>query len=359
MACAFRAADLGALAALAAGAALLHALNHAMFKSLLFLGLGEVLHGAASRRLDRLGGLIHAMPWTAAAVLVGVGAAASLPPLSGFAGEWLLLQALLSAWRVGDLGFQVLTVGVAALAALAAALAAAAMVRLFGMAFLGRPRTPRAAGAVDGPWPARIALILPAVLTVLLGLLPGPMLALAEGALQRLVRQDVTERAGIVGIGVGDGAGAYMPIGIAMLLAALGAAIWWAVQRRSPAGVARSPAWDCGFMAPPQHLPFGDPVTQPSAAGLGQPLRRMLGNPLLSVHESVAMPPPGDPSAARVTAGFADPSDALLLAPLARLRDAVAARADRLRDLTLAQCLMLPFATLVALLALIAWLEAR
>jgi formate hydrogenlyase subunit 3/multisubunit Na+/H+ antiporter MnhD subunit len=359
LACAFRAADLGALAALAAGAALLHALNHAMFKSLLFLGLGEVLHGAASRRLDRLGGLIHAMPWTAAAVLVGVGAAASLPPLSGFAGEWLLLQALLSAWRVGDLGFQILAVGVAALAALAAALAAAAMVRLFGMAFLGRPRTPRAAGAVDGPWPARLSLILPAVLTVLLGLLPGPMLALAEGALQRLVGQNVTERASVVGIGVGDGAGAYMPIGIAMLLAALGAAIWWAVQRRSPAGVARSPAWDCGFMAPPQHLPFGDPVTQPSAAGLGQPLRRMLGNPVLSVHESVAMPPPGDPSAARVTAGFADPSDALLLAPLARLRDAVAARADRLRDLTLAQCLMLPFATLVALLALIAWLEAR
>jgi formate hydrogenlyase subunit 3/multisubunit Na+/H+ antiporter MnhD subunit len=359
LACAFRAADLGALAALAAGAAMLHALNHALFKSLLFLGMGEVLHGAASRRLDRLGGLIHSMPWTAAAVLVGAGAAASLPPLSGFAGEWLLLQALLAAWRVGDLGFQVLAVGVVAMAALAAALAAAAMVRLFGMAFLGRPRTPRAAGATDGHWPARAALLLPAGLTVVFGLLPGPMLSLAEGALQALVRQDMTERATIAAIRVGDGAGAYMPLGIAVLLAALGAAIIVAVRRRAPAGVARSPAWDCGFIAPPQHLPFGDPLTQPSAAGLGQPLRRMLGNPVLAVHERVAMPPPGDPAPARIEAGFEDPSGRLLLAPLARLRDAVVMRTERLRDLTLAQCLMLPFGTLVALLALIAWLEAR
>ncbi|MBX9596298.1 MAG: hypothetical protein K2X46_18170, partial [Roseomonas sp.] len=202
-------------------------------------------------------------------------------------------------------------------------------------------------------------LLLPAGLTVLFGLLPGPMLSLAEGALQVLVRQDVTERATIGAIRVGDGAGAYMPIGIALLLAVLGAAIVFAVKRRAPAGVARSPAWDCGFIAPPQHLPFGDPITQPSAAGLGQPLRRMLGNPVLAVHEGVTMPPPGDPSPARIEAGFSDPSDRLLLAPLARLRDAVVVRTERLRDLTLAQCLMLPFGTLVALLALIAWLEAR
>ncbi|MFM8613560.1 MAG: proton-conducting transporter membrane subunit, partial [Alphaproteobacteria bacterium] len=107
LALAFRAADLSALAAVAAGAALLHALNHAMFKTLLFLGAGEVLYGATSRRMDRLGGLIHAMPWTAGLVLLGAAAAAALPPLSGFASEWLLLQALIAAWRVGDLAFQI------------------------------------------------------------------------------------------------------------------------------------------------------------------------------------------------------------------------------------------------------------
>mgnify|MGYP003895298733 CR=1 FL=1 len=121
LALAFRAADLGALSAVAAGAALLHALNHAMFKTLLFLGAGEVLHGAASRRMDRLGGLIHAMPWTAGLVLVGAAAAAALPPLSGFASEWLLLQALIAAWRVGDLAFQIGAAAATAMAALAAA----------------------------------------------------------------------------------------------------------------------------------------------------------------------------------------------------------------------------------------------
>jgi formate hydrogenlyase subunit 3/multisubunit Na+/H+ antiporter MnhD subunit len=359
----FRAADLGVLAGLAAGAALLHALNHALFKSLLFLGLGEVLHGAASRRLDRLGGLIHAMPWTAAAVLVGAAAAASLPPLSGFASEWLLLQALLAAWRVGDLAFQVLGVAVVAAVALAVALAAAAMVRLFGLVFLGRPRTPRAAGASDGPRLARLALLLPAGLTVLLGLLPGPMLALAEPAVLLLVPAGVTEslvqHGSALTLRVGDGGSRYWPLGIALLLAAMAGGIWWLLRGRSPAGVARGPAWDCGFAAPPQHLPFGDPVTQPSAAGLGQPLRRMLGTSLLAARESVVMPAPGDPAPARLEAGFADPADGWLLAPLARLRDALARRADALRGLTLTRTLMLPFGTLVALLALAAWLEAR
>lgn len=359
LAACFRAADLGVLAGLAAGAALLHALNHALFKSLLFLGMGEVTHAAASRRLDRLGGLIHAMPWTAGAVLVGAAAAASLPPLSGFASEWLLLQALLAAWRVGDLAFQVLGVALVASVALAAALAAAAMVRLFGLAFLGRPRTPRAMGAQDGSMPARLALLLPAGLTILLGLLPGPMLALADGAVQLLVPHGPGQASGLAQLQVGDGGARYLPIGIALLLALAGGGIWWLVRRRAPAGVAYGPAWDCGFMAPPQHLPFGDPLTQPSAAGFGQPLRRMLGGTLLAAHESAHMPPPGDPGPARIEAGFADPTEAWLLAPLARGRDALAARAEKLRDLPLAATLMLPFGTLVALLALAAWLEAR
>ena len=361
LAACFRAADLGALAALAAGAALLHALNHAVFKTLLFLGMGEVAHGGGSRHLDRLGGLIHAMPWTAGAVLVGVGAAASLPPLSGFAGEWLLLQALLSAWRVGDLAFQLLVLVAAAAAALAAALAAAAMVRMFGLIFLGRPRTPRALGGQDGPMAARLALLLPAGLTVLLGLLPGPMLVLGEAAQHVLVGAGMEDRAGILAVSVGDGAARYWPAAVALVLALGGAAAWYAVKRRAPAAVrgepARGPVWDCGFVAPPPHLPFGDPLTQPSAAGIGQPLRRMLGGTLLAAREAVTMPPPGDPAPARIEATHRDPSWPLLLDPLAALRDAVAARAERLRDLSIRQALMLPFGTLVALLLLIAWLE--
>ena len=366
LAACFRAADLAPLAALAAGAALLHALNHAVFKTLLFLGMGEVAHGAGSRSLDRLGGLIHAMPWTAACVLVGAGAAASLPPLSGFAGEWLLLQALLAAWRVGDLAFQLLILAVTALAALAAALAASAMVRFFGLVFLGRPRTPRALGAHDGPRASRLSLLLPAGLTVVLGLLPGPMLALGGDAIHVLAGEGMERRAGLFSVSVGDGAASYWPLGIALLLAVSGAAVLAVAKGRGLPGIARvaeenarGPAWDCGFAAPPAHLPFGDPVTQPSAAGVGQPLRRMLGQPVLAAHEAVVMPEPGDTSPARIEAGFRDPSFALLLAPLSAAREAVVARTERLRHLSIRKTLMLPFATLVALLVLIAWLEGR
>jgi formate hydrogenlyase subunit 3/multisubunit Na+/H+ antiporter MnhD subunit len=359
LALAFRGVDLGPLAGLAAGAALLHALNHGVFKTLLFLAAGAVVHAAGSRRIDRLGGLIHAMPVTAAAALVGVGAAASLPPLSGFASEWLLLQSLLAGWRVGDIVFQVAAAAATALVAMAAALAAAAMVRLFGLVFLGRPRSPRGAGAQEATRFERWALLAPAGLTVLLGLFPGPLLRLAEPAVQVLVGPLVAAPARGLVVGAGEGHSTYLPLAVALLLGLAGAGLWFLVRRRSAGATRRGPVWNCGFIDPPLHLPFGDPLSQPSAGGIAQPLRRMLGASLLAAHETVVMREPGDPRAGHYESGFADPSGRWLLAPLARLRDAVAGRAERLRDLTIRGCLSLSFATLVGLLALLAWLEAR
>jgi formate hydrogenlyase subunit 3/multisubunit Na+/H+ antiporter MnhD subunit len=290
LALAFRAADLGALAAVAAGAALLHALNHAMFKTLLFLGAGEVLYGAASRRMDRLGGLIHAMPWTAGLVLLGAAAAAALPPLSGFASEWLLLQAVIAAWRVGDLAFQIGAAAATALAALAVALSAAAMLRFYGMVFLGRPRSPRAAGATEISGVARAALMLPAALTVVFGLTPGFLLELAAPALRLLTGAGAGLSAlGGVTVTVAEGGAGYAPLIVFVLLLLLGGGVLWFARRQAP-GIVRGPAWDCGFIAPPHHLPFGDPATQVSAAGMAQPLRRMLGKTLLAAREKVEMP---------------------------------------------------------------------
>ncbi|MBV1796749.1 proton-conducting transporter membrane subunit [Siccirubricoccus sp. G192] len=358
LALAFRGTDLAVLAALAAGAALLHALNHGVFKTLLFLVAGAVAHSAGSRRLDRLGGLIHAMPVTAACALVGAMAAASLPPLSGFASEWLLLQSLLAGWRIGDIGFQVVAAAAMALAAMAAALAAAAMLRFFGLVFLGRPRSPRGAGAHEASRLERWSLLLPAGLTVLLGLFPGVMLVLAEPAMQALVGPTALAPVQGLALVAGEGRSAYWPLAAGLLLALAGGGAYWLVRRRSPLATARGPIWDCGFIDPPAHLPFGDPLTQPSAAGLAQPLRRMLGEPLLHASEAVDMPEPGETRPGRYASGFLDPSSPLLLVPLARLRDWLTERMEWLRDLTIRQSLSLSFVTLVGLLTLLAWLEA-
>ena len=136
-------------AAFALGAALLHTLNHAVFKALLFLGAGAFERAVGSLELDRLGGLLRRMPWTGGAFLVGAMAIAGLPPLNGFASEWLTLQALLHVTAYGDVGD-----GIAGAIALAALAATAALARLL-LRQGRRPRAARAAATRRGCAPPR------------------------------------------------------------------------------------------------------------------------------------------------------------------------------------------------------------
>ena len=148
-------------AAFALGAALLHTVNHAVFKALLFLGAGAFERAVGSLELDRLGGLLRRMPWTGGAFLVGAMAIAGLPPLNGFASEWLTLQALLHVTAYGHVGDGI--AGAVALAALAAtaALALFCFVKVVGLVLLGPPRSDAAAAAEEAPLPMRAALVLP------------------------------------------------------------------------------------------------------------------------------------------------------------------------------------------------------
>ncbi|HZX40348.1 MAG TPA: proton-conducting transporter membrane subunit, partial [Myxococcaceae bacterium] len=131
----FRAFDLRLFAALALSAALIHSLNHAFFKSLLFLATGSVLHATGERNLGKLGGLIHRMPWVAVFALIGTLAIAGLPPLNGFVSEWLLLQAFLVTPRIPQPFVNMLVPLGAAALALTAALAAYVMVKFYGVIF--------------------------------------------------------------------------------------------------------------------------------------------------------------------------------------------------------------------------------
>ncbi len=359
LALAARAADMLPLAGLALGAALLHVMAHGLFKALLFLGAGATQHGAGTRHLDRLGGLIHRMPVTTAAMLAGAACLAALPPSSGFAGEWALFQAVIAGPRVGGLGMQVLICVVAAMMALAVALAAAAAVRLIGIGYLGRPRTPRCAAADEAGPPMRWALLGLVAASLLVGLFPGAVLGLARPALGLLAGGMVPLRdAGLV-LAPGSGVPGYVPLAVAVLLALAGGLVWWLARRVSVQGHRSAPAWDCGFGEPPAWLPFGDPATQYSGAGFSQPLRRTLGSGVLGAHETVDMPAPGQTRAASLMVALHDPAERWIFEAIGRWRDSLSGLADRMQFLTIRRTLSVMVTVLVVFLALVAIMEQR
>src|SRR6266704_1815452 len=138
---AFAANDMPGPSALATTAALFHVFNHSVFKSLLFFGSGAVLTATGERDMDRLGGLIHRMPYTAFAFLIGSAAISALPPFNGFVSEWLTFQAILVSPQLPQWVLKFMVPAVGGLLALSAALAAACFVKAFGITFLGRART--------------------------------------------------------------------------------------------------------------------------------------------------------------------------------------------------------------------------
>lgn len=353
-----RAADLSSLAALALGGALLHVMAHGTFKGLLFLVAGAAQHETGTRLFSRLGGLIHRMPYTTAAVLVGAASLAGLPLTAGFAGEWTLFQSALAAPRIGGLWFQTMICIVIALMALAAGLAASAAVRLVGIAFLGRPRTPRTAAANEVKPLARAAMMGLAGIVGIVGLFPGMFLGFAGPALRALTSAvDVPVRAaGLVISPQATGPG-YAAPAIAVLVALVGGAVFLLLKTRAVPGHRNAPAWDCGFGAAPVWLPFGDPLTQSSAASFAQPLRRILATSLLDAHDRADMPALADPRPAHFATTQRDPARTFLFDPVARIRAALTDRADRMQFLTIRRTLTVMVAALVLFLAAVAIVE--
>ncbi len=168
------------LATLALAGALLHTLNHAAFKGLLFLGAGSVLARTHERNMEELGGLARRMPWTAWLFLLGAAAISALPPLNGFVSEWMTFQALLlGGVRLG--GASGLAAAFAAsMLALTGGLAAACFVKAFGVTFLGRPRSAHAEHATESPAPMLVGMGLLGAACILLGLFPGYALRLLD-----------------------------------------------------------------------------------------------------------------------------------------------------------------------------------
>ncbi len=246
-------------AALALAAALLHTLNHAVFKSLLFLGAGSFERAAGSLELDRLGGLLRRMPWTGGAFLVGCLAIAGVPPLNGFASEWLTLQALVHVPVYGGLGDGL--AGALALAALAAtaALAVLCFVKVVGLVLLGSPRRATVADAVEAPFPMRAAMVVLAAGCVSLGVAPGLLVGSLAGLAPWPVSVPTT-----VGLHA-PGTGSLPTAAIALLLAAP-ALLLYALRGRRVA--APAPTWACGQLVQAE--------LRWTSAGFTKPLRLVL-----------------------------------------------------------------------------------
>jgi hydrogenase-4 component B len=257
-------------AALAFAAALLHAANHAIFKVLLFLAAGAIERAAGSLELDRLGGLLRAMPWTGGAFLVGAVAIAGLPPLNGFASEWLALQALahlaLSAGPATGVPGAVALAGLAA----AAALALVAFVVAAGLVLLGAPRRAACAQAAEPPRATRGALCALAALCVALGLVPGLLLptlaSLAPGSAAGAALPDA-------GAGIAlPGTGGLPTVALAVALVGL-AALLYRVRRGGRPAAAPAPTWACGQAAVPALGWTAAGFTKPLRLGLERVLR--------------------------------------------------------------------------------------
>ena len=168
------------IAILGLSGALLHVVNHAMFKGLLFLGAGAVLHATGTREIDRLGGLAKRMPWVAGAVMVGAVAISGLPPLNGFVGEFLIyLGALRGETSLGP-AWAVPSLMVLAALALIGGLAAVCFTKVVGIAFLGEPRTEQAAAAHPPGLLMTLPMIVLAVGCFLVGHRPGRVVAVAS-----------------------------------------------------------------------------------------------------------------------------------------------------------------------------------
>ncbi|MBP8296430.1 MAG: hydrogenase 4 subunit B [Burkholderiales bacterium] len=333
----------GPLAALALAATLYHCINHAFFKSLLFLVTGTVLHSTNTRSLGKLGGLIRHMPWVAWLGLIGTIAIAGLPPLNGFVSEWLLLQAFLATPGLPSSYLSMLVPVGAAAFVLAAALAGYVMVKFYGVIFLGQPREEKLARAHDATWLERIGLVWLAAGCVMLGVVPVFVLGQLDHVNAMLTGNMLGQHVGGAGwlfvSAMAPERASYSPLLFLLgVLAALGAT--FALVRKLYHGrMRRGPAWDCGF-------PLQTARMQDTAEGFGQPIKQIF-EPVFRIDRH--MPSPFD-ELPRYEGKAEDKLWYALYLPVARAAEWISASISILQSGRIHIYLLYSFVTLLVLL---------
>ena len=238
------------VAVIGVAAGLYHVLNHAVFKGLLFLAAGSVVMTTGTRQIEQFGGLVRRMPWTALLFLIGAMAISGLPPLNGFASEWLTFQAFLVGFRdsAAPLVHFLFPLGGAVLA-MTTALAAACFVKAFGITFLAFPRSRAAAEAQESPsvmWLPQAGL---AVICIALGFFPGVVLVTLGRVTATLPGLPMHVSLAQGPLGITSGVESFDHVTPVLLGAALLSALILSgvlTYRRYSTAARRVPTWGCG-----------------------------------------------------------------------------------------------------------------
>ena len=342
----FHAYNMSALTALALTAVLYHVVSHAFFKSLLFLGTGAVLHATGERNLGRLGGLIRYMPWVAWLMLIGVFASSGLPPFSGFVSEWLLLQSFLFTPGLPDSFLNMFIPIVAAVIALVAALAGYAMVKFFGVIFLGQPREEKLKEAHDAGLWEKIGMLWLAAWCIALGLFPNFLIRLIDSVTVSLVGaglgRHTTESSWLFLAPSSIERASFAPL-LFLLGVTIGCLVAFALVRILYHGrLRRTPPWDCGH-------PWQTARMQDTAEGFGQPIRQIF-EPFFRMKRHLPSPMDRNPSY-KVEVG--DHFWHWLYVPIARMIEFLAALVGRLQQGRISIYLLYSFLTLLFMLFLV------
>jgi hydrogenase-4 component B len=338
------------LGTLGLAAALLHSLNHALFKSLLFLGAGAILHQTHEQSLENMGGLIHRMPKLAALFLVGTLSIAALPPLNGFVSEWLIFQTALQAGGIQSGVLRSLIPTASAVLALTSALAATCFVKVYGVAFLGLPRSRHIAHAREVRHPGMLAgPALLAACCVLFGVLPTPLingLASVTRQLTGFVLPNISALGWLWLTPVSPDVAAYSPALVLVGTVAVGWLCYYLLYRRTGLEPRRAEPWDCGFGGLTSR-------TQYTSGAFSMPIRRIF-EPVFEIREAVEEHAEG-PANSRVTGlrhqfQVVDRAWLVLYEPSGRAVTRLARRVGRLQTGNIRTYLGYSFFTLIALL---------
>jgi NADH:ubiquinone oxidoreductase subunit 5 (subunit L)/multisubunit Na+/H+ antiporter MnhA subunit len=331
------------LAALAFIAALFHCLNHALFKSLLFCVTGAVLHATGERNLGKLGGLIKFMPWVAGFGLVGALALAGLPPLNGFASEWLLLQAFLLTPGLPQSYLNMFIPVATGVIALTVALSAYVMVKFYGVVFLGQPREPKLRDAKRAAPIERAGLAWLALACIILGLVPtlaiAPLDTVAGAVLHAQIGVNAFEGGWLFLTPLAPERASYSAPIFFLVIAGVFLASFFFIRSVYHGRSRADTPWDCGF-APPT------PRMQDTAEGFGQPIHQIF-EPFFRIRRELPSPFDAEPRYRKVSE---DRIWYALYLPIARAAEFGTSLVARLHHGRIALYLLYSFITLLFLL---------